>query len=453
MFAMALLLLFILVSLTAWSLYKQWHAQSVLFVSAVLLMLTALALQTPQSAGLRDGIPVVSAIIDSFASSLSGVGLMIMSIGGFVAYADHIGASESLVVRTMRALERLKLPPNLLVLALIPIGQLIFVCVTSAAGLAVLLMASAYPVMLRLGVQPVTAASVITGTTAFGIGPASALTAAAAKAAGIAVVDYVVVHQLLLAVPLMLVITVLYGLSNWIFDRGEVAIPQTEHVTDSELRSVKPIIYAIVPVLPIVMMVVSYVASESFGIKITLTTTASMFMSFGMAWLLHTISTRNLNESINSIAVFWKGMGSIFTSVVTLVLVSEVFADGLIALGFMEAMLSAIHSLGASEAVVIVAFVVLIFLASMLMGSGNAAFFSFSPLIPDVATRFGLSSVRVLLPMNLAASMGRTVSPISGVLLAVSALAKVSPMDLVKRNAIPVLGSLVLMILLQLFAQ
>ena len=39
--------------------------------------------------------------------------------------------------------------------------------------------------------------------------------------------------------------------------------------------------------------------------------------------------------------------------------------------------------------------------------------------------------------MNLSASMGRTVSPISGVLIAVSELAGVSPIDLVKRNAIP----------------
>ncbi|MFZ9777663.1 MAG: C4-dicarboxylate transporter DcuC [Schleiferiaceae bacterium] len=448
---MALLVLLILVSLTAWSLYRQWHAQSVLFVAAVVMLLAALALNTPQSAAVREGIPVVSLLVDSFASSLSGVGLMIMSIGGFVAYSDRIGASESLVVRSMRALERLKLPPNLLVLALIPLGQLIFVCVTSAAGLAVLLMASAYPVMVRLGVRPVTAASVITGTTAFGIGPASALTAAAAKAAGISVVDYVVLHQMLLAMPLMIAIALLYGLSNWWFDRrAEPVAPST--VAAASTSAVKPWYYAVVPVLPILLMVGSYFATEAWGPRFTLTTTASMFMSFGIAWGLHTISTRNLREAVDSIAVFWKGMGDIFTTVVTLVLVSEVFADGLIALGFMEGLLAAIHSLGAAESLVVVAFVLLIFFASILMGSGNAAFFSFSPLIPDVAARFGLSSVRMLLPMNLAASLGRTVSPISGVLLAVAALAKVSPMDLAKRNAIPVAGSLLLMLLIQLFA-
>ena len=48
-----------------------------------------------------------------------------------------------------------------------------------------------------------------------------------------------------------------------------------------------------------------------------------------------------------------------------------------------------------------------------------------------------MSSSLFILPMNLSASMGRTVSPISGVLIAVSELAGVSPIDLVKRNAIP----------------
>ncbi|MGA1381346.1 MAG: C4-dicarboxylate transporter DcuC, partial [Schleiferiaceae bacterium] len=309
----------------------------------------------------------------------------------------------------------------------------------------------AYPVMVRLGVRPVTAASVITGTTAFGIGPASALTAAAAKAAGISVVDYVVLHQMLLAMPLMIAIALLYGLSNWWFDRRAEPVDKSV-AAEANAAVVKPWYYALVPVLPILLMVGSYFATEAWGPRFTLTTTASMFMSFGIAWGLHTISTRNLREAVDSIAVFWKGMGDIFTTVVTLVLVSEVFADGLIALGFMEGLLAAIHSLGAAESLVVVAFVLLIFFASILMGSGNAAFFSFSPLIPDVAARFGLSSVRMLLPMNLAASLGRTVSPISGVLLAVAALAKVSPMDLAKRNAIPVAGSLLLMLLIQLFA-
>ena len=54
----------------------------------------------------------------------------------------------------------------------------------------------------------------------------------------------------------------------------------------------------------------------------------------------------------------------------------------------------------------------------MIMGSGNAAFFSFGPLAPEITQRFNLQALEFILPMNLAASMGRTVSPVSGVLIA-----------------------------------
>ena len=49
--------------------------------------------------------------------------------------------------------------------------------------------------------------------------------------------------------------------------------------------------------------------------------------------------------------------------------------------------------------------------------------------------------------MNLAASMGRTVSPVSGVLIATSEIAKVSPIQVVRRNIIPLLVGLIVMIL------
>jgi len=79
----------------------------------------------------------------------------------------------------------------------------------------------------------------------------------------------------------------------------------------------------------------------------------------------------------------------------------------------------------------------------MLTGSGNAAFFSFGPLIPDVAVKLGLQSWEMILPMQLAASMGRATSPIAGVIVAISGVAGVSPVDVAKRNLFPLAGGLV----------
>tara|TARA_B100000787_G_C16021230_1_gene218550 strand:- start:58 stop:492 length:435 start_codon:yes stop_codon:yes gene_type:complete len=140
-------------------------------------------------------------------------------------------------------------------------------------------------------------------------------------------------------------------------------------------------------------------------------------------------------------------MGNIFKSVVTLIIVADVFASGLLSLNFINALIHISENLGFVALGIGIVMVILIFLSAMIMGSGNAAFFSFGPLAPEIAQRFNVNALDFILPMNLAASMGRTVSPVSGVLIATSEIAKVSSVDIVKRNIIPLIIGLFVMIL------
>jgi len=73
------------------------------------------------------------------------------------------------------------------------------------------------------------------------------------------------------------------------------------------------------------------------------------------------------------------------------------------------------------------------------MGSGVASMFAFAPLVPNLAKGLGANAVVMLLPLQNAASLGRLVSPISAVIIAVAGIANISPLDLVKRNSVPVL--------------
>jgi DcuC family C4-dicarboxylate transporter len=83
------------------------------------------------------------------------------------------------------------------------------------------------------------------------------------------------------------------------------------------------------------------------------------------------------------------------------------------------------------------------------MGSGNASFFAFGPLIPNIASSLGIPGIRLLLPMQLASSMGRAASPIAGVVIATAGIAGVSPMAVARRNALPMAVALVLMVLFE----
>jgi DcuC family C4-dicarboxylate transporter len=83
----------------------------------------------------------------------------------------------------------------------------------------------------------------------------------------------------------------------------------------------------------------------------------------------------------------------------------------------------------------------------MLMGSGNASFFAFGPLIPKIAKPLGIETSSIILPMSFSASMGRTVSPVAGVIIATAEIAKVSTIDIVKRNLIPLTVALAVMLI------
>lgn len=78
--------------------------------------------------------------------------------------------------------------------------------------------------------------------------------------------------------------------------------------------------------------------------------------------------------------------------------------------------------------------------STMIMGSGNASFLTFANLVPDISAKLAIYPPLLLVPMELTSSIARSVSPITAVIVIVSGIAQVSPIDLVKRTAIPMLG-------------
>lgn len=76
-------------------------------------------------------------------------------------------------------------------------------------------------------------------------------------------------------------------------------------------------------------------------------------------------------------------MGKQFATVNTLIVAGELFAKGLIATGTIDYLIEGTKHLGLpAYAIMIVAF---ISVSSVMMGSGNAPFFAFTPLVPDFA--------------------------------------------------------------------
>ena len=437
------------IAFTGRLLLKKYNPHAVLLVSGLLMLIIAQFLNynlpTLKAPTGFSGFDLFRYIKESFSKTNAGVGLMIMAIGGFVAYIDKIGASNALVFVAMKPLKLFKKYPYVAASLVIPIGQLLFVAIPSAAGLGLLLMASMFPILVNLGVSRLSAVSVITATTAFGIGPASAITASATDIAGVDTISFFLKSQIPMVIPLSIVMMVTYYFVNRHFDK-KIAL-DTEALANEKKEIKVPLVYAFIPILPIVLLIVFSKIFNLFNTAIALDTTTAMFISVFIALLFEFARTQNTKAVLESLKIFWNGMGNIFKTVVTLIIAADIFAKGLISLGFVEGLLEVSQNSGFGVVGIGVVMTVLIFFASMLMGSGNASFFAFGPLVPKIADKLGIETTEIILPMQLSASMGRTVSPISGVMIATAEIAKVSTLAIVKRNIIPLGMALLVMLI------
>ncbi|MBB6463235.1 C4-dicarboxylate transporter DcuC [Flammeovirga kamogawensis] len=443
----------LMIGAVAYLLTNKYNPQAVLLSSGVLMMVIALLLgmQLPTLKS-STGLPffdLFAMIKEVLADKGAKVGLMIMTIGGFVAYMRHIGASDALVFVCTKPLKYMRKTPYFAASCVIPIGQFLFMCTPSATGLGLLLMASIYPVLVQLGISRISAVSVITACTVFDMGPASANTAQASYQIGMDAVQYFLHHQLPLTIPLTIILMLLYFFVNRYYDQKDNLTKEVVENESKEFTVDAPLYYAFLPVMPLVLLMIFSKTFKFFEPPITLDTTTAMLICTATGMVLEGVRKRNLKDTMGSMKIFWEGMGKVFASVVTLIVCAQIFSKGLISLGFIDNLVTGSQNMGLGFEGVSILMTIMIFLASMLMGSGNASFFSFGPLVPTIAAQLGGNKVGMILSMQLASSMGRATSPIAGVIIATAELAGISSFDLAKRNLIPLVVGLISMFALK----
>lgn len=438
-----------IIVITAIALYRKLNPQGILITAGLAMCIISLfalgnSIELKHPTG-NAGFDIIKLIDETFVNNISRAGLMIMTIGGYVAFMNHIEATQTLVRLSMKPLSFMRRFPMLAAVLTIPIGQMLFITTPSATGLGLLLVASIYPILTSLGVSRLTALSMIAATTLFDQGPGSANTALAAQLIGINNVEYFITHQLPLVIPTTIIVMITFCISNWYFDKYSPK-DNGENVNVEAFSTTAPAFYALFPILPLILLVVFSPYVGLINPPIKLDTTTAMFASLFTTMLIHLLRIRHIKKVYESISAFWKGMGNVFGKVVTLIVASEIFSKGLIQLHFIDSLIQLSTGAGFSELTIVIVFSLIIFGAAVLMGSGNAAFFSFGPLMPGIAAQLGIPSYIMILPSQLASSMGRSASPIAGVIVAIAGVAGASPIELAKRNLVPLTLSVIFLI-------
>lgn len=441
---------------TFWAGYlivKKYKPQPVLFIAGLVLMLAAvyLGLGVIYPAKESTGLALFDAfefIKKTFSSRAAGLGLNIMAVGGFARYMDHIGASKALVKLTIRPLLALKSPYIVMAGAWV-LGMFLGLAINSASGLAMLLMVTVFPILISLGVSRLSAVAVIATTLCLDWSPSDTGTILAANTAGIDPVIYWVKYQIPIASVVIPVVAVLHFLTQkWMDKRDGHVVKPSELVApvnkDGEVEQLPPMIYAILPVIPLALILIF---SDLWISWIKMDIIKAMFIGMAIGMIFEFVRLHDGRKVLADVQSFFDGLGMQMANVITLIVAGETFAKGLVAVGTIDAVISSAQTSGFGAAGMILVMIAIIAVCSVLMGSGNAPFFAFAALTPTVAAKMSVAPVVMLLPMHLAASAARAMSPITAVIVVSSSMGGVSPFDVVKRTAIPMAGALVTLVI------
>lgn len=369
-----------------------------------------------------------------------GLGLMIMVLCGFSVYMTHLGANDVVVKLVSKPLKNIRSPYILMVFAYF-LACLMSFAVSSATGLGVLLMATLFPVMVNVGISRGAAATICASPISIILSPTSGDVVLSAEISKIPLGEFAFGTALPVSIFAILGIAVAHFFWQRYLDKKEGV--QVERVNADEIKTTAPNYYAILPLLPIIGVLIF---DGKWGLP-NLHIVTVMVLCFIITAAVDFLRSFNAKQTFDNLVVAYRGMADAFAGVVMLLVAAGVFAQSLSTIGFITNLIDSAQTFGGSAFFMMLVLAVITILATMATGSGNAAFYAFAELIPKLATQMGVNPAFLTIPMLQASNLGRGLSPVSGVVVAVSGMGKISPFEIVKRMSVPMLVGFICVII------
>ena len=442
---MDLIIGLIAIVLVAYYIVKGYSATGVLMFSGlVLLFISVLMGHSILPEGVKSTGSTYFDILEYVKYLLGnrggGLGLMIMVLCGFSVYMTHLGANDVVVKLVSKPLKNIRSPYILMVFAYF-LACLMSFAVASATGLGVLLMATLFPVMVNVGISRGAAAAICASPISIILSPTSGDVVLSAEISKIPLGEFAFGTALPVSIFAILGIAVAHFFWQRYLDKKEGV--QVERLNADEIKTTAPNYYAILPLLPIIGVLIF---DGKWGLP-NLHIVTVMVLCFIITAIVDFLRSFNAKQTFDNLVVAYRGMADAFAGVVMLLVAAGVFAQSLSTIGFITNLIASAQSFGGSAFFMMLVLAVITILATMATGSGNAAFYAFAELIPKLATQMGVNPAFLTIPMLQASNLGRGLSPVSGVVVVVSGMGKISPFEIVKRMSVPMLVGFICVII------
>ncbi|WP_443743674.1 C4-dicarboxylate transporter DcuC [Sutterella sp.] len=364
--------------------------------------------------------------LNQFAKSMTNAGL-IQSICSAMGFAFLVGYTKAdmhlvqLLTRPMKALGILLIPACTLVTAVINAA------IPSAAGCAAAVATTLLPVMIRTGISPAGAgAAILAGTFGSCFNPGGPHPVMISGMAGMEPMAFIISHSVMYASMIVLG-AVLVTIVEVVFlkDHKSGAGAEGFEGMGEKVEHIN-LLWAAAPLVPLVILLLGN------------TCVPALRMGVAHAMLIGAIYTMivTLCNPQKAVTEFFNGAGKGYGNVLGIIIAAGVFAGGLREAGLVDALIDALKNVGEYARI---GGGCGVFLMAILTGSGDAATFAFNEAVTPHAAELGMTISDLGNTALISAQLGRTMSPVAGVVILLAGLCKVNPLDLVKRTALPML--------------
>lgn len=454
----------IAVGILVYMLLKKNDIKMTLMSLGLILMYVAVLmgqkLQLTASTGAK-WLDPFQALVDQFSTTLVGPGFVILILGGYSAYMNHIGANQVTVHALTKPIAKIK-SVYILIPIVFLIGNLLSLVIPSASNLAIILLATLYPVLRSANMSRLSAAAVIATSATIIPTPLGSDNVAIATQLHMSVTDYVFRYHALVSIPTLLAIAVVHyfwqkyqdkkGLESLTYQEElKMADPteQGEAPKTVEHSAFGNFVYGLLPLLPIVLLLVVFFVNIVAHKNLNISVQVVSLISFVIAVFVELITKKRLQDVLKETSAFFNGMGNVMGIVVLLVSAS-VFVQGLTSIGIIDMIQNMMKNMDSSGVVLPIIMVIFTAIIVLLSGSGMALLFAMIPLIVPLAKAAGIQPEALSVPMQLSGNLLRAVSPVAAVVLIVSGTTKLSPVSIVKRTSVPMVFGTIMMLILSL---
>ena len=428
-----------IVVVTFYLIYKNYEARLVLALSGLVMAFIGQVV-----VGTNGG---VSAAVDAFVKQLVNGGLVptIVTVMGFGYVMTFTKCSDHLVNLLVKPLARV---PVIVIPGAVIITWLLNIVLPSAAGIAAAVGVLLIPALIALKVRPVmAAAAVFIGTWGSVVSPGlmfnPQIADIAFKAKEIPAPDamIVIMQEALPCAIGALVAAICLTIICIVLKEGVGSTEIVKELPEIQKNFKVNPIKAIIPIIPLALLVL---ASKQVGVLPTKAFSVPVCMLIGTAigLIVALFNKQKIGEASKK---FCRGAGDGFCDVVILIAAAAMFASGMKAIGLTGALVDAMKG---SQSVAMFAAAAGPFVMAAISGSGNAAALAFNQAITPNAADFGLTIVQLGAVAQIAAGLGRSMSPVAGGVIILAGIAGVNPMEVVKRTAIPAIVALIVVTLL-----